>query len=80
MKINTLDGLRGYAALFVLIAHLPFKEQILPQFMNSFLNSFQLGYFGVEKPQRQTSIERKLDGQEVDPKLPPSYQAQGGYF
>ncbi|MDC0338331.1 acyltransferase family protein [Flavobacteriales bacterium] len=47
-KIKTLDGLRGYAALFVLFAHYPFKEKLLPDFVLLFLNKFQLGYFGVE--------------------------------
>lgn len=47
-KIKTLDGLRGYAALFVLIAHLPFKEKLMPNFIITFLQKFQLGYFGVE--------------------------------
>ena len=43
-KIKTLDGLRGYAALFVLIGHFPFKEYWFPDF----LEKISIAYFGIE--------------------------------
>jgi len=48
-KILTLDGLRGYAALFVLFAHIPkVTNTSLGEFIHKIPSTFHLAYVGVD--------------------------------
>lgn len=49
MKVKVLDGLRGYAALMIVLAHSPqISDSIIGQLVMQALSAFKIGYVGVD--------------------------------
>lgn len=49
MKVKVLDGLRGYAVLLIVLAHLPYiSNSVFAEYLSLFIRNFKISYLGVD--------------------------------